>query len=384
MMKNLGKRVAVFLLCLIVVTIGIYSKPVLSSRNKPVRDIDYSINDLRVKPTSIPYHELNSTGLSRLIGMTEKEVLAKFPEAKKKWTSTLGVQWYVVGTDLKNAFEFGIKDHVVSDVFAIGTDVDTEPFKIGMTLADISEITTVFSNFTVEYGDQSYQLELTEEDMNYRPIVAFNNNSFANLHINQETGELIAVRYLDKRLLLEMFANQVMNSSLINDELELIGNWDLVDRDNLEHFKYLMRLLSQRDKHHSFYEVSAMSHQADASLDSFVTDPSKVLKGSRLEAWKNIEKQEDAIESFAFNADEIKKITELGNLDKKSSVYFYYPIFDVPSLIVSFYGNRFYHEQLVSEHSQKMGVSFNKTKLLVVLSPEEKNKATTESSEINE
>lgn len=56
-------------------------------------------------------------------------------------------------------------------------------------MQDLTKITTIYTNFTFEYHDTEVGIELMEEDMNYRPLIAFDNDTFAILFlIKQQTA----------------------------------------------------------------------------------------------------------------------------------------------------------------------------------------------------
>ena len=65
-------------------------------------------------------------------------------------------------------------------------------------MQDLTKITTIYTNFTFEYHDTEVGIELMEEDMNYRPLIAFDNDTFAILFFDQTTNGLFSVVYLDK------------------------------------------------------------------------------------------------------------------------------------------------------------------------------------------
>ncbi|MGC3051193.1 CAP-associated domain-containing protein [Enterococcus faecalis] len=47
---------------------------------------------------------------------------------------------------------------------------------------------SIYSIFAFNFHHEAYDVELMEEDMNYRPLDAFDNGSFAVLFFNQRTG----------------------------------------------------------------------------------------------------------------------------------------------------------------------------------------------------
>ncbi|MGY6462763.1 CAP-associated domain-containing protein, partial [Corynebacterium sp. UMB8791] len=72
---------------------------------------------------------------------------------------------------------------------------------------------TIYSNFAFNFHHEAYDVELMEEDMNYRPLVAFDNGSFAVLFFNQRTGGLMAVNYVNKETLLTEMPYQLNEGS---------------------------------------------------------------------------------------------------------------------------------------------------------------------------
>ncbi|MDR2276593.1 MAG: hypothetical protein LBE23_01960, partial [Vagococcus sp.] len=214
------KRILEFSICLLIVTSFFYMKPVVSSYNQPKPKNDLIVEEVKVSHKSVPYYELNTTGMAVHIGKTKQEFLKEFPKPKKDLTSFHGTEWLIYGDNTEDYYQVEIKNHVVSSVFLLGDHLESSPFSMGMNLVDLAEITTIFSNFNFEYGDEKYEVELTEDDMNYRPLVAFNNGTFAMLHINQGNGQLMAIRYLDKNSLLSIMPYQMNQENKVKDNLE--------------------------------------------------------------------------------------------------------------------------------------------------------------------
>lgn len=377
------KRVIEFAICLLIVFSIVYMKPVISSYNQPKPKNDLVVEEVKVSHKSVPYYELNTTGMANYIGMTEKEFLKEFPDPKKKWLSYNHSEWLVYGDSVTDYFQVEMKNHVVSSIFVLGDKLDSAPFTMGMNLADLAEITTIFSNFNFEYGDEKYEVELTEDDMNYRPLVAFNNGTFAILHINQGNGQLMAVRYLDKNSLLSIMPyemNQVnhVKKNLGTDE----ENWPKINEDNRDQLMTILNLLREKENKEVYRLDSKLQVGATKSLEYLMNTPEKVIEDTeRLDTWKVMVDDQTDSRSFLLNEKEINHLAKEFSLDsKKTHGIFYFPVTDVPFMMTNWYGSRFYHEEVSRKEDKYIGISFNQEMVMTFLGSENKPEQTRESS----
>lgn len=380
------KRFFEFAVCLIIVFSIVYMKPVISSRNQPKPKNDLLVEEVKVSHKSVPYYELNTTGMANHIGKTEKEFMKEFPDPKKTWHSYHGSKWLVYGDSVHDMYQVEIRNHVVSSVFVLGDEVDSSPFSMGMNLVDLAEITTIFSNFNFEYGDEKYEVELTEDDMNYRPLVAFNNGTFAMLHINQGNGELMAVRYLDKNSLLALMPYQMDQENKVKQALETKPeSWDTVNSDNREQLISILNLLREKEKKDTYRLSSKLQVGAAESLKFLAEKPEEVLTDDdRLKLWEEMIAAEDISSTFLLNDKELKNLaTQVELKEKEIHGIFYYPVTDVPFMVTNWYGSRFYHEELAHKTDRLIGISFNEEMVMTFLGPEDELSQTTESSDKN-
>lgn len=77
------------------------------------------------------------------------------------------------------------------------------PFKLGMTLGELSQNILLRSNFEVHYNGATWNIELDEQAMNYYPLIQFANGTFAILYLARETGELTSITYVSRKSLLD-------------------------------------------------------------------------------------------------------------------------------------------------------------------------------------
>ena len=377
------KRILEFSICLLIVTSFFYMKPVVSSYNQPKPKNDLIVEEVKVSHKSVPYYELNTTGMAVHIGKTKQEFLKEFPNPKKDLTSFHGAEWLIYGDNTEDYYQVEIKNHVVSSIFLLGDHLESSPFSMGMNLVDLAEITTIFSNFNFEYGDEKYEVELTEDDMNYRPLVAFNNGTFAMLHINQGNGQLMAIRYLDKNSLLSIMPYQMNQENKVKDNLETSDEaWQQVNQDNREQLISILNLLRLREEKNSYQVDTKLQLGTTKSLEVLQKNPEVVFtEPERMDMWKKVSEEKDESKSFLLNSKEISSIANETELDeKKIHGIFYYPVSDVPFMITNWYGSRFFHEELTHKKDKLIGVSFEKEMVMTFLGPKNENEQTKESS----
>lgn len=378
------KRILEFGICLFIVFSVVYMKPVISSRNQPQPKNDLIVEEVKVSHKSVPYYELNTTGMANHIGQTKKEFLKEFPDPKKTWKSYHDAEWLVYGDSFKDYYQVEIRNHVVSSIFVLGDVLDSSPFSMGMNLADLAEITTIFSNFNFEYGDEKYEVELTEDDMNYRPLVAFNNGTFAILHMNQGNGKLMGIRYLDKNRLLSLMPYQMNQENKIKDNLITEDEaWQEINDNNREQLLMILNLLREKEEAERYRVDSTLQVGAAKSLKILAEKPDTILENEeRLASWQKMVTEELDSQSFLLKEKEIKHLAEKVALEEKDiHGIFYYPVKDVPFMITNWYGSRYFHEELAHKKDRLIGITFDKEMVMTFLGPEREKEQTTESSE---
>ena len=378
------KRILEFGICLLLVFSVVYMKPVISSRNQPAPKNDLIVEEVKVSHKSVPYYELNTTGMANYVGQTKKEFLKEFPNPKKTWKSYHESEWLVYGDSTKDYYQVEIRNHVVTSILVLGDELDSSPFSMGMNLVDLAEITTIFSNFNFEYADEKYEVELTEDDMNYRPLVAFNNGTFAMLHINQGNGKLMAVRYLDKNSLLGLMPYQMNQENKVKASLETNEkDWPEINENNRDQLLTILNLLREKEKAEKYQVDASLQVGATKSLKVLLEHPETILEEpERLDGWEKMLADNLDAPSFLLKDKEVEMLAEQVSLAEKNiHGIFYYPVKDVPFMVTNWYGSRYYHEELSHKKDRLIGISFNQEMVVTFLGPEKEKEQTTESSD---
>lgn len=383
-MREEMKRLVEFLVCFFLVTGVVYMKPVISSRNTPKEKDELTIKEIKTPPKAVPYYELNTSGMANLVGKSKSELLKEYPDPKKSFQTLSGSEWLVYGTSTEDYFQVEVTSDMVSSVFVLGTSSDTAPFTIDMNLADLAEITTIFSNFKFEYGNELYEVELTEDDMNYRPLVAFNNGTFAMLQMNQKTGQLIAVRYLDKKTLLEIMPYQLEGSNPFNPVEHPDVDWSKINQENRNQLFLLLNLLRGRDKKKPYVQDIHLQLASEKALQTLKNKPELIIEDKeRAFYWHDLNEGNSAANTdFKLSTKETQKLLKLVDVtDKKVHSLLYAPIIDVPFMVTNWYGNRLYHEELMHKKDGNIAIAFDENAVFLFLTNDVEKPTTTESSE---
>ena len=212
---------------------------------------DYQTTDL--KPEQLPI-----SGLGSYIGQKVENFTGKFGEPSRKDPTSYDEEQWIFGEDETDYIQLGVKNGVITNLFALGSNLDVAPFKIGMSITEVFQIASFYPTYTVESQDEQVTLELTERDLNYRPLIAFNNQTFAVLMMDRSTNNITAVRYLDAASLLQLgvYDNGSVaskNAAIKMDE----AKQQAISEANKNQVYEIVNILRQR------YELPALS-QSDA------------------------------------------------------------------------------------------------------------------------
>lgn len=212
---------------------------------------DYQTTDL--KPEQLPI-----SGLGSYIGQKVEIFIQEFGEPSRKDPTSYDEEQWIFGEDETDYIQVGVKNGVITNLFALGSDLNVAPFKIGMSITEVFQIASFYPTYTVESQDEQVTLELTERDLNYRPLIAFNNQTFAVLMMDRSTNNITAVRYLDAASLLQLGVYD--NGSIVSKDSAIKideAKQQAISEANKNQVYEIVNILRQR------YELPTLS-QSDA------------------------------------------------------------------------------------------------------------------------
>ncbi|WP_285766489.1 CAP domain-containing protein [Peribacillus sp. SI8-4] len=195
------------MLIIIFFVIGIYLNIGNEDEGNPLIDGDKGVNPnehINEKSTiSEKARAPEATeGLAVTIGKNANEIEEKFGEPDRIDLSAYGYEWWVYKKDYSHYFQLAVEAGKVVSVYVIGEKVNVAPFKIGQTLDEIYSSLYVEPTVDIEVDDSSYRFELSEEDMNMRPLIKLG-NIHVQLYLDKFTGTVSSIRFLNDSALLK-------------------------------------------------------------------------------------------------------------------------------------------------------------------------------------
>lgn len=138
-------------------------------------------------------------GVSTFVGKTADELIEKMGEPSRIEPSAYGYQWWIYKGD--SNFMASVTDaNIVNQFYTTELDMNVSPFEIGQNISEIYRFTIVGSEIDVEIADNLYTFTLNSEDFQTRLLIMYN-NLFAQLYIDGESGDLLAIRFIDPETL---------------------------------------------------------------------------------------------------------------------------------------------------------------------------------------
>lgn len=181
------KRTVWFITILVLVVIVLYMEPVFFPPNSPKPSTENSPT-VTEKVSSLDYEKIPTEGFSVYINKPESELKKDLGEPIEVNDTGFGYTTSVYEDEVRKLFiEANIVNHTVESIKVAGKSTDKiAPFHFGMSLTELTDITTLFPNFSFDVNNEKIDIELSEEDMNYRPLIAFDNDTFAILFLDRK------------------------------------------------------------------------------------------------------------------------------------------------------------------------------------------------------
>ena len=110
-------------------------------------------------------------GLAETIGQTETKMKQLFGEPTRIDPSSYGYDWWIYNQSEDHYFQLAIENGKVVSAYGIGDQVNVAPFKIGQSMDEVYANLSAETFVDINANGNSYRFELSEEDMNMRPII---------------------------------------------------------------------------------------------------------------------------------------------------------------------------------------------------------------------
>ena len=372
------KRLGLFWLILLLVIAAFYMEPVLFPPKLEVKE--NSDQQISNQMTTWKYQELKATGFSTYIGKPIEQLEKDFGQSYDRLTSGFGFETrYYENKASHLTFEVNVQDSMVTTVKVLQTGpADITPFYLGMTMQDLTKLTTIYTNFTFEYHDTEVGIELMEEDMNYRPLIAFDNDTFAILFFDQTTNGLFSVVYLDKDSLLKLLPYQVFGEGLPHYEADKSADWESINRGKERKSTTLLNMLRREDELPIYNQPLAFQSHSRLLLHDFLTKPEEILSDERMADWQKSLGSAQTTVKFSLTNDELEKLISKQKLENTSGL-FIHPAIDATFSFLYWYSDPYNHDRFMDPGTDSVGIAFSKENMLVLL--QEENGESSDSSD---
>lgn len=187
--------------------------------------------------------------VSYLIGSDAESLLAEWGEPARIEPSAYGYEWWIYNQDHSKYVQFGIENNKIVTAYVAGEQVDISPLQLGSKYDAISKQIPFSPEISLEIGRNSYQFELSPNELAEQPLIPIEEDIWAQLYFDRFTEELVGVRYMNNEVLIKQRPYQLVYSGeliepphLSEDELKL------VNQGNEQQILDLTNII--RDHHH--------------------------------------------------------------------------------------------------------------------------------------
>lgn len=332
-------------------------------------------------PTTWNYEPIQTDGFAQWIGQKLSEFEKVYGHPEEVYSSGFSFVIHQYLFDNQNYLEVNTEKDRITSIKIMGEQNElVQPFTFDMTMNELAKLTMIYPNFSINYEGRTIGFELTEDDMNYRPLIAFDNGSFAMLFFSQDSGEssLNSVMYLNKETLLKLRPYSVTEGITPCFLTEESADWEVINQNKQNHSKQLFQLFRERDQLDAFYLESSAQIMSEQILGTFFAEPEEFLTTERVQKLQRIQNELDN-ELFRLNRLEMEDVLSEFSIDT-AMLYLELPVYDPMFAILSWYSTPYLHARYMHQDAEALGIAFSKENVVVLL---QKVENTTEDSDEN-
>ncbi|KRL04640.1 CAP-associated domain-containing protein [Liquorilactobacillus oeni] len=369
------KTICNFIAIFIVFLLGSYFWAALND-NHSVKRNERPIEKVKkspVKLTTPKVARIKTQGLARYIGVSSAQIEQDFGEPQAKMDSANNVQWWLYDLDSTNYLKIGIDQYnkKVSDVFVAGSTPDQPgSLRVGMTFEKLLQLTSLYANFELSYHEQKFQFELSEADLNQRPLLGFKNGSYAIIYINPSSQKIDAIEYLNTDMLLKKNIYRVVSKTPLPVEYQ--GNTDWDQMDIMLPFD-LMQLINTKRRLTADQVLSIgdpLVQTAHKVIEKLDERPRAYLSAQNANLLKKVTSGDvgQQRELYLHNRQIPKKLYNDVELDeKKYKIYSLLPYYDNSVFFEKLRLRQSLWKAFVSERTKNIGIAYDRGILVVII-----------------
>lgn len=212
MKKLIIKVIGVLLLILFIVYLFNSPRLKFDVLENPNKDTKKTTNESQFEGhQSDSDNQLPQRGIATWIGDDISQLTERFGQAKRSYPYKDGYKNYIFKRE-DQYYIVTTKSKKIKSVYATGEKASVSPFKISESAAHIFENLSINPEPTIRVNDDKYDIELSDIDMKTQMLVKFG-DIYAQIYIDQQTNQIVAIRYLDSEALVEFKPYQMVNAS---------------------------------------------------------------------------------------------------------------------------------------------------------------------------
>jgi uncharacterized protein YkwD len=233
------------------------NEQILNVNTNQISEEIETVAETTSKPESLA--EKKYKGLHTLIGVSGDEIIDKWGKPLRIDPSAYDYVWWIYKQNENSYIQVGVLEDKVVTLYAIGDDINADPFYIGQTYDEIAKQFAVEAMHSLEVENNSYRFELSEEELLVRPLVQFG-DVWAQLYIDHFTNKLSSIRYLDAATLVKQRPYElVYRGDLISARPLSQEEWLAVEKGSSEQILDITNMIRKR------HELSAVKWHQETS-----------------------------------------------------------------------------------------------------------------------
>lgn len=357
------KRVFGFLSILFLVLIGYYLQPVLfppTPKKVPVEQTNQVVRHKALK-----HQTIKAEGYANYIAQPVETFEEAFGQPTKVEDSGFFFQTRDYASD-QGILEVNVEAGKVSAIKVMGKKSEIKPFKFGMTSSQLSDQINLSADFALAYDEEPVAIELSENDMRFRPLIAFDNGTFAMLFFNGDSEKMIGAVYLDIENLLRLMPYQINSGNpLANRVQESNLDWNILNKQKQTRMIEAINRYRALSKLPQLELSEGSMNDSQKLLKSFLAAPQKALNNERLEEWQTDQGAHLSNLSFELSESEFKNLAKREKISYENGL-FYSPMVD-PLFNLFNWISQDHLNELFDAPEAELGVAIDQESVLVLL-----------------
>ncbi|MGO2795034.1 MAG: CAP-associated domain-containing protein [Staphylococcus saprophyticus] len=149
-------------------------------------------------------------GIGTWVGQNLKKLTNTYGQAERVYSYKGDFKNYIF-KEHNQYYLVTTKHNIIKSVYATGKDAKVDPLKISDNASHVFEKYSINPEPTIKVDGKEYELELSDLDMKTQTLIKFK-NIYAQIYIDQQSNEIVAVRYLDSEALAAFKPYQMLSS----------------------------------------------------------------------------------------------------------------------------------------------------------------------------